>query len=398
MATKPTFAASIQEKKGRLYAVIQVKMKTGTKPVWRTLELANDAPKTAVSKKFRQVVANFEEEYAELNEKLKMTGADIPVYDYLCEFIMRRKPHLQYNTYTSYCGMIEGKIKEYFNENPHLTIGNITAKEIERFYTHLFSFGVTANTVIHYHSVLHRAFKQAFKDELIIANPFDKVTRPKKNEFQGSFYSKEEMQQLLEIAKNDVLYPVIVISGTMGLRRSEALGIRWSRIDWEAHTVLLDTKVIEMEEDGKKFAVPVEEMKNKSSKRTMAIPDIAYEMLKEQKEKQELYKSLFEKSYSKEFEDYVCVNEMGELIKPDYVTDHFRLLLENNGLRRIRFHDLRHTVASLLINNGVPLMHVSDYLGHKDIQITANTYGHLDKASKEISAKMIDSVLGVSNV
>lgn len=397
MATKPTFAASIQEKKGRLYAVIQVKTKIGTKPVWRTLELANDAPKTAVSKKFRQVVANFEEEYAELNEKLKMTGADIPVYDYLCEFIMRRKPHLQYNTYTSYQGMIEGKIKEYFNENPHLTIGNITAKEIEKFYTHLFSFGVTANTVIHYHSVLHRAFKQAFKDELIIANPFDKVTRPKKNEFQGSFYSKEEMQQLLEIAKNDVLYPVIVISGTMGLRRSEALGIRWSRIDWEAHTVLLDTKVIEMEEDGKKFAVPVEEMKNKSSKRTMAIPDIAYEMLKEQKEKQELYKSLFEKSYSKEFEDYVCVNEMGELIKPDYVTDHFRLLLENNGLRRIRFHDLRHTVASLLINNGVPLMHVSDYLGHKDIQITANTYGHLDKASKEISAKMIDNVLGISN-
>ena len=173
MATKPTFAASIQEKKGRLYAVIQVKMETGTKPVWRTLELANDAPKTAVSKKFRQVVANFEEEYAELNEKLKLTGADIPVYDYLCEFIMRRKPHLQYNTYTSYQGMIEGKIKEYFNENPHLTIGNITAKEIEKFYTHLFSFGVTANTVIHYHSVLHRAFKQAFKDELIIANPFD---------------------------------------------------------------------------------------------------------------------------------------------------------------------------------------------------------------------------------
>jgi integrase len=105
---------------------------------------------------------------------------------------------------------------------------------------------------------------------------------------------------------------------------------------------------------------------------------------------------MFGKSYNREFEDYVCVNEMGELIKPDYVTDHFRILLKNNNLRHIRFHDLRHTVASLLINNGVPLMNVSDYLGHSDIQVTANTYGHLDKSSKEMSAKMIDNVLGIT--
>jgi integrase len=177
--------------------------------------------------------------------------------------------------------MVEGKIKRYFTENPHLTIGNITAKEIEKFYTYLFGFDVSANTVIHYHALMHRAFKQAFKDDLIAANPFDKVTRPKKNEFQGSFYSKEEMHRLLEVTKNDTIYPVILISGTMGLRRSEALGVRWSRIDWEARTVLLDTKIVEKKENGKKLAVPVEEMKNKASKRTMAIPDVTYEMLKE---------------------------------------------------------------------------------------------------------------------
>ena len=75
----------------------------------------------------------------------------------------------------------------------------------------------------------------------------------------------------------------------MGLRRSEALGTRWSRIDWDAHTILLDTKVIEKTVDGKKAPVPVELMKNKSSKRTMVIPDMAYEMLKEQKARQDIY-------------------------------------------------------------------------------------------------------------
>ena len=267
---KATFAASIQAKSGRLYAVIQVKTGKATKPVWRALGLDEDASKSTVNKRFREVVTNFEEEYAELLERVNRPDSEIPIYEYLKEFVERIKPNIQYNTYVSYHGMVEGKIKRYFEENPHLTIGNITAKEIERFYTHLFSFGVKSNTVIHYHAVLHSAFKQAFKDDLIIANPFDKVTRPKKNEFQGSFYSKEEMQKLLELAKDDPIYTAIMVSGTMGLRRSETLGVRWSRIDWEAKTLLLDTKVIEKKINGKKVPVPVEVMKNKSSKRTMA--------------------------------------------------------------------------------------------------------------------------------
>lgn len=391
--SKATFAASIQAKSGRLYAVIQVKTGKTTKPVWRALGLDKGTPKSTVNKRFREVVTNFEEEYEELLERANRPDSEIPIYEYLKEFVERIKPNIQYNTYVSYHGMVEGKIKRYFEENPHLTIGNITAKEIEKFYTHLFSFGVKSNTVIHYHAILHKAFKQAFKDDLIIANPFDKVTRPKKNEFQGSFYSKEEMQKLLELAKDDPIYTAIMVSGTMGLRRSETLGVRWSRIDWEAKSLLLDTKVIEKKINGKKVPTPVEVMKNKSSKRTMAIPDMAYDLLKEQKTRQEIYKEMFGKNYNHKFDDYVCVDPMGNLLKPSYVTDHFSLLLEKIGMRHIRFHDLRHTVASLLINNGVPLTHVSDYLGHADIKVTANTYGHLDKTSKTISANVINSVL-----
>ena len=393
---KAKFAASIQAKKGRLYAVIQVKTGKKTKPVWRSLGLDEGTSKSAVNKTFREAVSNFEEEYSESAGRANRPDSEIPIYEYMRGFVERIKPNIQYNTYTSYHGMVEGKIKRYFEDNPHLTIGSITAKEIETFYTHLFSFGVKPNTVIHYHAILHKAFRQAFKDDLISSNPFDKVTRPKKNEFQGSFYTKEEMQELLELSKNDLIYTAVMVSGTMGLRRSEALGVRWSRIDWESKSILLDTKVIEQNINGKKVPVPVELMKNKSSKRTMVIPDMAFEMLKEQKARQDIYKEMFGKSYNHGFDDYVCVNPMGDLLKPSYVTEHFSILLKKTGMRHIRFHDLRHTVASLLINNGVPLTHVSDYLGHADINITANTYGHLDKSSKTVSANVINSVLNTT--
>jgi hypothetical protein len=102
MANKQTFAASIQEKKGRLYAVIQVKTANGTKPVWRTMGLGADSPKTVINKKFREVVTNFEEEYAELIESANRKESEIPIYEYMSEFVERRKPHLQYNTYNSY--------------------------------------------------------------------------------------------------------------------------------------------------------------------------------------------------------------------------------------------------------------------------------------------------------
>ena len=96
----------------------------------------------------------------------------------------------------------------------------------------------------------------------------------------------------------------------MGLRRSEALGVRWSRIDWEKRTVLLDTKIVEYRENGKKKVEPVEEMKNKSSRRTLPLPDPVVEMLQVQKEHREVYRKMFQGSYNTQYLDYVCVNQL----------------------------------------------------------------------------------------
>lgn len=397
MPAKPHFAASVQSKKGRLYAVMQVKKDGTTKPVWRALGLPEGANKTKVNKAFREVVAQYEQEFWEEQERGGRPPADIPVYDYLVSYLKRVEPELQKNTIVSYRSMTNGKIRRYFQRRPQLTLGNLKPQDIQDFYQSLFADGVVANTVIHYHALLRRAFQQAFKEERIDANPFDRVGRPKKNKFHGENYTQEELLTLLHLARGDVIYPAILLAGAMGLRRSEALGVRWSRIDWEKRTVLLDTKIVEYRENGKKKVEPVEEMKNKSSRRTLPLPDPVVEMLQVQKEHREVYRKMFQGSYNTQYLDYVCVNQLGELLRPSYVTDHFRELLEKYGLRHIRFHDLRHTFASLLINQDVPLINVSNFLGHSDLSTTANIYAHLDKASKQASAAVISDILQREN-
>ncbi|MBR1811177.1 MAG: site-specific integrase [Clostridia bacterium] len=392
MSQRTSLAASVQAKKGRLYAVIQTKENGKSKSVWRSLGLDEGANKTTVSKTFRRVVTEYEEEY---NKRLLRGGkpdADIPIFPFLCSYLEKAKQHLQVSTYRSYHQMIYGRIQQYFSKRNHLTVENIKPKDIEDFYDWIFESGVKANTVIHYHVVLHRAFQQAFKDELIDVNPFDRVERPKKNKFQGANYSEDELIALFELSRTDPIWSAIVLAGGMGLRRSEALGVRWSRIDMEQRTMLLDTKIVEDEQDGKIVLLAVEEMKNKTSRRTLPIPDPVYEMLETVKTKQEINRRLFRGSYNREWDDYVCTDDLGNMLKPNYLTEHFSTLLKKLGLRHIRFHDLRHTFASVLINKEVPLINVSSFLGHSTISTTANIYAHLDKTAKQNSANVISDI------
>lgn len=395
MAQKNSMAASLQVKKGRLYAVIQHKGSDGKyKSVWRALGLPEDANKAKVNKAYREVVSKYEIEAAEEAERMNRPQNEIPIFEYMTIWLEKQAKNIQINTYRSYHSMIYGKIRRYFERRKDLTVGSIRSKDIDEFYNQLFEDNVVSNTVIHYHAVLRKAFQQAFKDELIEANPFDRVDRPKKNKFQGENYSEEELLALLKLTKDDPIYPAIMFAGGLGLRRSEALGVRWSRIDFEERCVLLDTKIVEIKDNGKTHIQAIEEMKNKSSHRTLPLPDQVYEMLVEIKAKQELYKKMFKSSYSREYDDYVCVNQLGELMKPSYVTEHFAAIIQDLGLRKIRFHDLRHTFASVLINNDVPLINVSRFLGHSDISTTANIYAHLDKSNKQSSADIMTGILG----
>ncbi len=130
---------------------------------------------------------------------------------------------------------------------------------------------------------------------------------------------------------------------------------------------------------------------------TLVVPHIRDRLLM-LKGQQDTYRRLCGKSYNREYLGYLCVGEIGNIIRPNYVSEQFPKLLEKNGLRSIRFHDLRHSCASLMVMNGVSMKQVQEWLGHSTFSTTADIYAHLDYKSKQGSAGVIANLLGESKL
>ena len=271
---------------------------------------------------------------------------------------------------------------------------DLKATDIQAFYMEQLK-RVKANSVIHYHANIHKALKYAVKIELIDSNPADKIERPKKDHFVGSFYDSKEVQELFEAAKGTKLEIPVFLGAFYGLRRSEALGLKWSAIDFDNNTITIRHTVTTCTIDGKHVQLAQDTTKTKSSMRTLPLVPVFKEKLLKLQEEQKEYRRVCGKCYDKRYTDYICVDEMGTLISPHYLTSAFPKLLEKNGLRRIRFHDLRHSCASLLLANGVPMKQIQEWLGHSDFSTTANVYAHLDYNSKLSSADaMVNGLKG----
>lgn len=289
--------------------------------------------------------------------------------------------------YYGYKRRVSGKMAKYFDEK--ITLADCKPRLIHGFYDYLREDGDSEQTILHYHNLLHTAFEYAIRQEILEYNPMDRVERPQPKKFVGDFYSVDEVKTLLEHAKEDVIYIPIVLAVYCGLRRSEALGLSWSNIDFENDKIFIGQKVLEVVRNGKMEQVVSDEMKTESSRRSFKMIPEVREILLAHKAQQEVYRQQFRRAYSKKYLDMVCVNPLGELIKPSYITSHFPKLLKQYGMRDIRFHDLRHTCASLLVSLDVNMKVIQKYLGHSNMSTTADIYSHLDaNATGEAGMKL----------
>lgn len=318
--------------------------------------------------------------------------------DYLEKYLpIVKKRGIEETTYSSYAGNVKNPIGPHFR-NKNITLGKLTSKDIQDFYDIQLE-RVTANTVIHYHAIIRLALCYARKMGYIKENPIEEVEKPEKNRFVGSFYQSSELNKIIELTRDTKLEFAVIFGGFYGLRRSEIVGLRWSAIDFENNVFYVNHTVTTPQVDGKKKIIAKDRAKTKSSIRALPLDESVKARLIEHKRKQEMYRKKFKRSYSKEWLDYIMVDELGGLILPDYITSAFSNLLKANGLRHIRFHDLRHTCASLLLNkgkqNGVTLKDIQVWLGHSDFSTTANIYSHLDANSKISS---LDTLSGVVNI
>ena len=286
--------------------------------------------------------------------------------------------------------MINSRMIPFFGKFGDLKVKDITGDEINDYYLSLHNAGLKGRTAQRHHAMLHLAFKAAVKRRIIPSNPVEQADRPKAQPYIGKYYNANELRELLEKTKDDPIHLVILLAAYYGLRRSEVIGIKWSAIDFENKTISINHKVLE----GKRGIEGMDVMKTKSSYRTLPLIPQVEEALLAEREKQEEMKRVMRRGYSKKYTDYVCVDAVGEIIRPDYVSDHFKIILKDNGLKQIRFHDLRHSCASLLLSSGVPMKMIQDWLGHSDMGTTANIYSHIDSESKKASALAIGTALG----
>ena len=381
-------AGHLREKSGYYYAVLNYTDSLGKrKTKWISTGLTVKGNKKRAEAILMDARRNFNP------EEPKVMDEDILFADYMEKWLDIIKSSVAVPTFASYSTTVKKIVAPYFREK-EVTLKNLTAKDIQEFYLSELE-RVSPSSVIHYHANIHKALKYAVKIDLIDVNPADKVERPKKDRYVGSFYDADEVNALFEAAKGSKLEFPILFGAFYGLRRSEAIGLKWDAIDFDQNTITIRHTVTSCDLDGKRVLVASDTTKTKSSMRTLPLVPFMRERLLTQKEEQQENRRLCGRSYIKEYLEYVCVNEIGDLIKPHYVTESFPKLLKTNGMRQIRYHDLRHSCASLLLANGVPLKHIQEWLGHSDFTTTANIYAHLDYKSKITSAQAMETGLAL---
>lgn len=421
----------IREKRGLYYAVmVYTNVRGKRKEKWFPTKLPVKGNKTKADAMSRQILREFEiprEDlcYHEIKEDTaidetqpiepqllsavldKITLSELSAEqvsnllfaDYLKMYLpltKKRKKRIEETTYSSYCESVKNPIEPYFRKKK-TRLKDLTAKDIQDFYDVQLD-RVKPNTVIHYHAIIRLSLCYARKMGYIKENPIEEVEKPEKNKFVGNYYSAEEVNTLIELTKGSKLEIAVLFASFYGLRRSECVGLRWSAFDFDNNIFYVNHAVISTRVDGKNTLIAKNNTKTVATMRTMPLSSEIKNRLLELKQSQDDNKKGLKRAYNNKWLDYIMVDESGNLIKPDYITYSFHKLLKDNNMRSIRFHDLRHTCASLLLNKGkgrVTMKDIQEWLGHSDYKTTANIYAHLDLSSKRISLETLSALIDI---
>lgn len=345
--------------------------------------------KKRAQEKLEEVRRSFEEPAQDKVHDL--ISMDMLYTDFLTTWLDLKKDSIATTTYAGYCREVNDKICPYFMKLG-LKVSEVKPSDIQNFYNEQRK-RVKGSTIKHYHNIIHSSFKYLMRLDLIQSNPADRVMLPRKEKFIGDYYNEEDLNRLFEVSKNHPLGLLIQVTACYGLRREEVIGLKWSAIDFEENTLTIKHVVTSVKLDGKSQLIMEDRAKTKSSLRTLPLLGDIKEQLLDLRKRQERNKRLCKASYNHEYDEYIFVDALGNIYKPDYVTSGFRNLLKKNNLKPIRFHDLRHSCATLLLAHEVPMKLIQEWLGHSDIGTTANIYSHTDYKTKMVSAGIMDGTL-----
>ena len=382
---------SLQIKNNKYYLVLNTYENGKRKPKWIATELAAKGNKTRAQKLLRDTLKEYEQaEEAraeqEANRSLMPFTEAIRLWyeDKISDF----EHPIDEVTKQGYDTLMKNHVYPYFREKG-FRLCEITKDNLQEYISEKAKNGklngkggLAPRSLKLIKNIVNHTLQFCVAEGMIPSNPCQFVKLPACQRYEAKFYTKSQIDELLEKIKSEPLYPLIRLTALYGLRRSEALGLCWDCVNFEAETITIRRTVSKVT-----TVVAKDKTKNNSSRRSFPMtPDIK-QLLLELQTQQEKDKKFFGKEYHDC--DYVFRWPDGRPFSPDYVSDKFPRLLKANNMPKIRFHELRHSAASNLLSMGFSLKDVQEWLGHSDIKTTANIYGHLDAKRKKSMAEAL---------
>ena len=295
-------------------------------------------------------------------------------------------------TYKKYHSLIENHIVPTIG---NLKLQDLKTSSVQKLFAVLLKSGNTrtkkglsAATVAEIHLILNQACKQAIICNLIRRNPVDGTKKPTREKPEINPYTEDELDQFLKTVKDHIHYPAYFLNAYSGLRRGELLGLKWNNVDFKTNSISI-IRSVKANKNEKTHT------KTKSSMRTIPVGKKVMLVLQAHKEKQDALKTLLGDSYIDN--GLVFCQESGKQLCPRSFCRSFERALAHHKLRKIRFHDLRHTHATILLMKGVPVHVVSARLGHSSIRVTLDFYSHIVPGIQDQVAELLDQMIDDSD-
>ncbi len=271
---------------------------------------------------------------------------------------------------------------------PHIgtkKLSDLRPAEVQDTYNQLLARGLSPFSVIQAHRLLHKALADAVKLDIIARNVTEAVDPPRVPRKEMKTLTADQLETLFEATRGDRFHALWIVLGLVGLRRSEAVGLRWGDIDFEAGTLTVKRGLHRYKRGG---GLQFTEPKSETSRRTVHLPKSVIRALHERKEQQ-----AFERNAARggwEEHDLVFATVFGKPLDPNRVNYYFRKALDKAGLPSVRVHDMRHSCATVHMKNGVNGPTVQRWLGHSSITLTLGTYSHVSADMLEDAAERMD--------
>ena len=308
--------------------------------------------------------------------------------EFLPEWLQSKSLKLRKHTLEVYTGHVN---KHIVPKLGRFELMKITTAQIEKFYIDLDKdVGLSARTILDIHKIVKSAFEAAVKRKYVASNPVKDAETPKVDKKEMSVWDVQEVNNFLNVAKEHRLYPAFLLALTTGMRQSEILGLRWKDIDFENETLNVRQT---LSHDGKELTI---QTKTRSSTRTISLDGRVLETLK--KHKRIVMKEMVAIRPIYQNNDLVICTGFGTPVLPRNLLRTFYNLIKKADVPKIRFHDLRHTVATLMLQAEINPKVVKEILGHSDVRITLDIYSHvLPSVHKETAQKFSSMLFNKAN-